>query len=130
MGERFLGRGKARDVHDLAVGLEEDILPRRNGPPAEHAPYVVAHAPLPANARSMNATRPHCQGRAMTLAMGSRLNDHRVGWPGIPLRNKIEARDASLLEDSTDTAAEAIARRFSRIDVDGKIQAHVFSIGR
>jgi SAM-dependent methyltransferase len=47
---------------------------------------------------------------------------------GTPLRNEIEARDASRLAEATGVAAEAIARRFGRGAVDGKIQAHVVSI--
>jgi ubiquinone/menaquinone biosynthesis C-methylase UbiE len=44
---------------------------------------------------------------------------------GTPLRNEIEARDASLLALATDRATEAIARRFGNGPVSGKIQAHV-----
>lgn len=47
---------------------------------------------------------------------------------GTPLRNEIEARDASRLVEATDIAAEAIARRFGPAAVDGKIQAHVVII--
>lgn len=47
---------------------------------------------------------------------------------GTPLRNEIEARDASRLGEATDIAAEAIAQRFGRGTVDGKIQAHIVSI--
>ncbi len=47
---------------------------------------------------------------------------------GTPLRNEIEARDASLLGRATDIAAEAIARKFGRGAVDGRIKAHVVSI--
>jgi SAM-dependent methyltransferase len=47
---------------------------------------------------------------------------------GTPLRNEIEARDASRLGHATDVAAEAIGERFGRAAVDGKIQAHVVSI--
>src|SRR5919205_559690 len=43
---------------------------------------------------------------------------------GTPLRNEIESRDASRLDEATDAAAEALARRFGRGAVDGKIQAH------
>jgi SAM-dependent methyltransferase len=49
---------------------------------------------------------------------------------GTPLRNEIEARDASRLDQATDRAAEAIAERFGQGDVDGKIQAHVVTIER
>jgi SAM-dependent methyltransferase len=47
---------------------------------------------------------------------------------GTPMRNEIEARDASRLEAVTNIAAAAIARRFGSGAVDGKIQAHVISI--
>jgi SAM-dependent methyltransferase len=49
---------------------------------------------------------------------------------GTPLRNEIESRDASRLGEATDIAAEAVATRFGRGAVDGKIQAHVVSIER
>jgi SAM-dependent methyltransferase len=49
---------------------------------------------------------------------------------GTPLRNEIEARDASRLAEATAVAAEAIANRFGRAPVDGKIQAHVVTIAR
>jgi SAM-dependent methyltransferase len=44
---------------------------------------------------------------------------------GTPLRNEIEARDKSRLGEATDIAENAIARRFGRGQVAGKIQAHV-----
>jgi ubiquinone/menaquinone biosynthesis C-methylase UbiE len=47
---------------------------------------------------------------------------------GTPLRNEIEARDPRGLGEATDTAAEAIARRFGRAAVDGKIQAHIVTV--
>jgi SAM-dependent methyltransferase len=47
---------------------------------------------------------------------------------GTPLRNEIEARDASRLGEASDLAAETIARRFGRGAVDGKIQAHIVTI--
>jgi SAM-dependent methyltransferase len=49
---------------------------------------------------------------------------------GTPLRNEIEARGASRLEEATAVASEAIAARFGRGPVDGKIQAHVVSVRR
>ena len=49
---------------------------------------------------------------------------------GTPLRNEIEARDASRLTEATALAAEAIAHRFGRKTVEGKIQAHVITIVR
>src|SRR4029079_4356883 len=44
---------------------------------------------------------------------------------GTPLRNEIEARDASRLGEATEVATEALAQRFGRDAVDGKIQAHI-----
>lgn len=47
---------------------------------------------------------------------------------GTPLRNEIEARDASRLGEATDIAEEAITRRFGGGVVDGKIQAHIVTV--
>ena len=49
---------------------------------------------------------------------------------GTPLRNEIEARDASRLTEATAMVAEAIAYRFGREKVEGKLQAHVITIVR
>ena len=72
--------------------------------------------------------------RIETVAKRSRADSPRVPaiayCQGTPLRNEIEARDASRLEDATDAAAEAIARRFGSQVVEGKIQAHVVTIER
>jgi SAM-dependent methyltransferase len=69
-----------------------------------------------------------------TLAARSRAASHEhpaVAYcQGTPLRNEIEARDASRLTEATAVAAEAIARRFGRGTVDGKIQAHVVSVAK
>jgi SAM-dependent methyltransferase len=69
-----------------------------------------------------------------TLAARSRATSPRVPaiayCQGTPLRNEIEARDASRLGEATDTAAEAVASQFGRGAVDGKIQAHIVTIER
>jgi ubiquinone/menaquinone biosynthesis C-methylase UbiE len=44
---------------------------------------------------------------------------------GTPLRNEIEARDASRLEDATQHATDAVARRFGGGPIEGRIRAHV-----
>jgi len=44
---------------------------------------------------------------------------------GTPLRNEIEARDASRLEGATNHAAEALALRFGNGPVEGRIRAFV-----
>ena len=49
---------------------------------------------------------------------------------GTPLRNEIEARDASLLDYVTDRATEAITARFGDGPVTGKIQGYVVTAAR
>ena len=49
---------------------------------------------------------------------------------GTPLRNEIEARNASLLSEATDIAAAAIGQRFGVGEVTGKIQALVVAATR
>jgi ubiquinone/menaquinone biosynthesis C-methylase UbiE len=67
-----------------------------------------------------------------TVAARSRAESSRVpavaSCQGTPLRNEIEARGASRLGEATDLAADAIAQRFGRGAVDGKIQAHIVTI--
>ncbi len=46
---------------------------------------------------------------------------------GTPVRNEIEARDASRLEDATNAAADALARRFGNGPIEGRIRAHVIT---
>jgi SAM-dependent methyltransferase len=47
---------------------------------------------------------------------------------GTPLRNEIEARDASRLEEATDVATAAVAARFGSGPIDAQMQAHVVSV--
>ena len=49
---------------------------------------------------------------------------------GTPLRNEIEARDASRLMEATGAAATAIAAQFGQGAIDGKIQAFVVAAER
>ena len=67
-----------------------------------------------------------------TLAARSSARSPRVPaiayCQGSPLRNEITARGPSRLGEATEIAAEAVARRFGRGAVDGKIQAHVVSV--
>jgi hypothetical protein len=68
----------------------------------------------------------------VTLAARSRAESFRIPaiayCQGTPLRNEIEARDASRLGEATDIAAEAIAQKFGHGAVDGKIQAHLITV--
>jgi SAM-dependent methyltransferase len=47
---------------------------------------------------------------------------------GTPLRNEIEVRDSSRLEEATRIGTDAIRRNFGPGRVDGKIQAHLISV--
>jgi len=70
--------------------------------------------------------------RIDTVAARSRATSAQIPaiayCQGTPLRNEIEARDASRLGEATEIAAEGIARRFGTGAVDGKIQAHIVTI--
>lgn len=69
-----------------------------------------------------------------TMAARSRASSPRIPaiayCQGTPLRNEIEARGTSRLGEATDIAEDAIARRFGRGPVDGKIQAHIVAVQR
>jgi SAM-dependent methyltransferase len=101
---RFLAR-TPHGYHD-AVAIERDLL---------QGGFTAAPQIATVTARS-RATTP--QWPAIAYCQGT------------PLRNEIEARDASRLAAATDIATEAIAQRFGREAVDGKIQAHVVTIQR
>jgi hypothetical protein len=47
---------------------------------------------------------------------------------GTPLRNEIEARDASRLEEAIRLSEEALVRRFGSGAIQGKIQAIVVNV--
>jgi len=69
-----------------------------------------------------------------TVAARSRAASPRIPaiayCQGTPLRNEIEARDASRLDEATDIAANAISQRFGPGTVDGKMRAHIVTIER
>jgi SAM-dependent methyltransferase len=49
---------------------------------------------------------------------------------GTPLRDEIEARGVARMDEAIGSAEEAIARRFGRGEVDGKMQANVVTVER
>ena len=69
-----------------------------------------------------------------TVAARSQADSPRIPalayCQGTPLRSEIEARGKVGLDEATDVAAEAVAKRFGRGAVDGKIQAHVVAVER
>jgi SAM-dependent methyltransferase len=74
------------------------------------------------------------RARIETISARSRASSPRIPaiayCQGSPLRSEIEARGASRLDEATDLCAVAIAERFGRGAVDGKIQAHIVAIER
>jgi ubiquinone/menaquinone biosynthesis C-methylase UbiE len=45
---------------------------------------------------------------------------------GTPLRNELDAREESLLEEATEVATQALQKRFGSGPIEGRIRAHVF----
>jgi len=66
-----------------------------------------------------------------TTSKASSPRDVAVAFcQGTPLRNEIEARDTSRLEEATHAAADAVARRFGSGAVEGRMSAHVITAAR
>jgi SAM-dependent methyltransferase len=69
-----------------------------------------------------------------TVGALSRAESHRdpaiAFCHGTPLRHDIEGRDPSALGIATDIASDAIATRFGKSDIEGKMQAIVVSVVR
>ena len=80
-------------------------------------------------ARDLAAGGLRGQPRIDTVAARSRAASPHIPafayCQGTPLRNEIEAHDPARLNEATDAAEAAIARRFGTGQVDGKIQALV-----
>jgi ubiquinone/menaquinone biosynthesis C-methylase UbiE len=65
------------------------------------------------------------------MSRASSARDVAVAYcQGTPLRNEIEARDASRLEAATDAAAEALERKFGSGPLEGRIRALVLGATR
>jgi ubiquinone/menaquinone biosynthesis C-methylase UbiE len=65
------------------------------------------------------------------MSRASSPRDPAIGYcQGTPLRNEIEARDPSALDEATGRAAEAVARRFGTGAVEGRIRALVITAAR
>jgi hypothetical protein len=67
-----------------------------------------------------------------TLAARSRADSAETAalayCQGTPVRNEIEARDPTRLDEATAVAGAAIAKRHGAGVVDGKIQAHILAV--
>lgn len=135
-GGRFLfsvwDRIEENEFADVVTGALNALFP--NDPPrflartphGYHDPAVIAQ-----DLADAGFTGP---SDLTTLSEHSRADSPRLPalayCQGTPLRNEIEARDASRLEEATDIATNAIASRFGAGPVDGKIQALIISVER
>ncbi len=123
-------RLKENEFADTVTSAHESLFPK-------DPPHFLARTPhgyydCPTIERDLADGGFTASPRITTLAARSRAKSSRVPaiayCQGTPLRNEIEARDASRLDEATELAAEAIAQRFGRGAVDGKTQAHIVTI--
>ena len=123
-------RIKENEFADTVTTALESLYPR--DPPRFLARTPHGYYDLPTIERDLANGGFTASPQISTIAARSRAKSSRVPaiayCLGTPLRNEIEARDASQLGEATDLAAEAIAKRFGREAVDGKIQAHIVTI--
>jgi hypothetical protein len=69
--------------------------------------------------------------RASRREARPRARDPAIAYcQGTPLRNEIEARGGASLEDATNAAAEALARKYGNGPVDGEIKTHIITAKR
>lgn len=117
---------------DVATAALASVFP-------ENPPQFLARTPHGYHerqiiGRDLASAGFRASARFDTVAARSRAASPRIPavayCQGTPLRNEIEARDASRLGVATDIVAEAIARRFGQGAIDGKIQAHIVAIER
>ena len=125
------GRIEENPVTDLVTRAVAGLFP--DDPPAflartPHGYYdvtAISEALKASGFASVHTETVEKRGRAPSA------RDPAIGFcQGSPLRMEIEARDKSRLEEATDAAAEAVAARFGRGPIDGKIQAHVIEAAR
>jgi SAM-dependent methyltransferase len=123
-------RLKENEFADTVTTALESLFPR--DPPRFMARTPHGYYDHPIIERDLADGGFTASPRITTVAARSRAESSRVAalafCQGTPLRSEIEARDASRLGEATDLATEAIAQRFGRGAVDGKIQAHIVTI--
>ena len=124
-------RIEANELADLIESAVGPLFP--TDPPRFLSRVAYGYYDRPTIERDVTSGR-FSAPRVETVAARSRASSARgpaVGYvQGSPLRNEIETRDASRLDEATDVATEAIAQKFGRGPVDAKIQAHVVTVER
>jgi SAM-dependent methyltransferase len=115
---------------DIATRALETVFP--DDPPRFMARTPHGYHDLRDIGRDLSAGGFAAPPRFDTVTARSRADSPQIVavayCQGTPLRSEIEARDAARLDEATEVSADAIAQRFGRGAVDGKIQAHVVTI--
>jgi len=115
---------------DVVTTAMASLFP--NDPPRFLARTPHGYYDLPTIEQEVAAAGFRKPPQIVTLAARSRAESARVVaiayCQGTPLRNEIEARDASRLSEATDVAEAALVRQFGAGTVDAKIQAHVIIV--
>ena len=123
-------RIEENEFADTVTTALESLFPE--DPPRFLARTPHGYCDLPAIVRDLAGGGFTASPQVATVAARSRAASSRVPAiayvQGTPLRNEIEARDSARLGEATDIAAKAIAERFGRGAVDGKIQAHIVTL--
>ena len=132
-GGRFLfnvwdriARERVRRCRDAGAGRG---LPGRSAAlHGAHAAWPPRRRANPAGPRRRRASRDVAVEAVDARSKAPSARHVAVAYcQGTPLRNEIEARDASRLEEATSRAADALARRFGEGPIDGRIRALVIS---
>jgi SAM-dependent methyltransferase len=123
-------RIEENEFADAVTKSLESLFP--GNPPRFMARVPHGYCDLAAIGRDLEGGGFTASPRINTVAARSRAASARIPaiayCQGTPLRNEIEARDPSRLAEATDIAESGITRRFGTGAVDGKIQAHIFTI--
>jgi SAM-dependent methyltransferase len=123
-------RIEENEFADTVTTALESVFPK--DPPRFMARIPHGYYDHPTIARDLANGGFTASPQIFTVATRSRAESPRIPaiayCQGTPLRNEIETRDSSRLAEATVAATEAIAQRFGRGPVDGKIQAHIVTI--
>lgn len=123
-------RIEENEFADIATRALETVFP--DDPPRFMARTPHGYHDLRDIGRDLSAGGFAAPPRFDTVTARSRADSPQIVavayCQGTPLRSEIEARDAARLDEATEVSADAIAQRFGRGAVDGKIQAHVVTI--
>ncbi len=123
-------RIEANEFPDVVTKSLESLFP--DDPPRFHARVPHGYHDPATMERDLAAGGFTAKPAIETVAARSEARSPRVAamayCQGTPLRSEIEERDASLLSDATVVATKALAERFGKGHISGKIQAFVVTV--